>query len=246
MDDRRFMLADAARTRLRSSRATWSVTLRAEYDPRRELLQVSLSDGRTFSGDARTRGEMFSVDVHGRSVEGQIISGAWDEGLAALAGRKVSLLRTAKPGQYQVAPITLLSQASIAELEKHAGHAVDARRFRMTLLLTGCEPHEEDGWQGRLVECGQAVLRIGSGVPRCAVTNCHPETGVRDLDTLAILARYRTSVADGGIPFGVYATVEKPGCASAILCARCDRPCCAATIILAWEEPTAPVRRRCC
>jgi hypothetical protein len=35
---------------------------------------------------------------------------------------------------------------------------------------------------------------------------------VRDLDTLAILARYRTSVADGGIPFGVYATVEKPGC----------------------------------
>ena len=63
----------------------------------------------------------------------------------------------------------------------------------------------------RRVRLGGAVVRIGGGVGRCAVTTRDPDTSVRDLDTLRLLRAYREPLADGEIPFGVYAAVEEPG-----------------------------------
>jgi len=64
---------------------------------------------------------------------------------------------------------------------------------------------------GGHVEIGEAVVRIPGPVPRCVVTTQHPETGIRDLDTLRIVKAYR-GVRDGRkVDFGVYADVEEPG-----------------------------------
>ena len=79
----------------------------------------------------------------------------------------------------------------------------------MLLHLDGCGPHEEDDWLGRHVRIGEAVVRVVELVERCVVTTRDPTTGRRDLDTLALLKRYR-----GSIDFGVRASVVEPGAVS--------------------------------
>jgi uncharacterized protein YcbX len=81
----------------------------------------------------------------------------------------------------------------------------------MLFTLAGCDAHEEDSWNGRLVRVGEAVLRLGGPVDRCAVTTRDPDTGERDLDTLRLIKGYRGQRDGKLIDFGVYATVERPG-----------------------------------
>jgi uncharacterized protein YcbX len=82
----------------------------------------------------------------------------------------------------------------------------------MLFELAGCSPHEEDEWEGRRFRLGGAVIRVGGGVDRCAVTTRDPDTATRDLDTLRVLAGYRgRRESDGAVLFGVYAYVEQPG-----------------------------------
>src|SRR5205823_1750721 len=67
---------------------------------------------------------------------------------------------------------TLLGTGSLAALGAAAGvdEPVDPRRFRMTFGIEGLAPHEEDGWIGREVRLGGALLRVGGNVGRCAFT----------------------------------------------------------------------------
>jgi len=115
--------------------------------------------------------------------------------------------------------LTLVSAESVAELGRRAGREgdPDARRFRMLLEIEGCAaPHEEDTWDGLLVRVGAAVVRMSGRVPRCVVTTQDPRTGLRDLDTLRTINRYRGVMeedGDRGLPFGMYAEVESPGVA---------------------------------
>jgi uncharacterized protein YcbX len=111
------------------------------------------------------------------------------------------------------APVTLVSDGSLARLAREAGReAIDARRFRMLFQLEGCDAHEEDTWGGRTFAAGSAVLRVGGPVDRCAVTTRDPDTGERDLETLRLLKDYRGQrESDGAVLFGVYAYVERPG-----------------------------------
>ena len=81
----------------------------------------------------------------------------------------------------------------------------------MLIELEGTRPHEEDEWAGRLVQVGDAVLRGGGPVGRCANTTYDPDTGLRDFDTLRALKEYRGQAANGALCLGVYAEVERPG-----------------------------------
>ena len=58
---------------------------------------------------------------------------------------------------------------------------------------------------------GDAVVQIEEVVGRCAVTTQDPDTGVSDLDTLRILARYRPPGSGEPLPIGVWGNVEQPG-----------------------------------
>ena len=111
------------------------------------------------------------------------------------------------------APVTLVSDGSVARLAREAGReAVDARRFRMLFGFDGCDAHEEDTWDGTRFSAGEAVLRVGGAVDRCAVTTRDPDTGERDLDTLRLLKDYRGQrESDGAVLFGVFAYVDRPG-----------------------------------
>jgi uncharacterized protein len=122
----------------------------------------------------------------------------------------VRIVRPDGPGELQEAPVTLVSRASLDRLEHEAGRRVDPRRFRMLFDLDRCGEHEEDSWGGRRVRIGGALIRVGGGVGRCAVTTRDPDTGERDLDTLRMIAAYRPP-EDSEICFGVYADVVQEG-----------------------------------
>jgi uncharacterized protein YcbX len=89
---------------------------------------------------------------------------------------------------------------------------LDARRFRMNLEIDGCDPYEEDSWDGGLVRIGEATIRVRGQIPRCVVTTLDPDTGEKDFTTLNLIARHRERIGGrGGLPFGMYAEVVEAG-----------------------------------
>jgi MOSC domain-containing protein len=211
VENRRFLLVDAAGERLRSSVTYWPIVLSGRYDAAREILTVQLPDGTELEGSALALGERVHPKVDDRTVPSRVVEGPWTEPLSRLAGRPVWIARPDRPGMAQPEPLTVVSEGSVARLGREAGKSVDGRRFRMLFTVRGCRAHEEDEWEGRLVRFGEAVIRVGGPVPRCALTTRSPDTGERDLDTLNLIKAYR-GVRDGdAIDFGVYARVEEPG-----------------------------------
>ena len=109
--------------------------------------------------------------------------------------------------------MSTVSYASVGALASRGALTgdLDPLRFRINLELDGCEPYEEDSWDGRRVRIGGAVVRIQGQVPRCVVTTQDPATGRKDWNTLKQIATQRERIPGGGLPFGVYAVVETPG-----------------------------------
>ena len=212
-ENRRFFLVDRDGQRLRSSLTPWPVRVRADYDADTERLRMRLPDGRTIEGNAVARGEAIHSTSGTIDVTGRVVEGPWNEPLSKLAGKDVRLARADHAGAGMNAPVTLVSDGSLERLAREAGRGtIDARRFRMLFELEGCDEHEEDTWDGMRFAAGEAVLRVGGPVDRCAVTTRDPDTGERDLDTLRLLKDYRgRRESDGAVLFGVYAFVERPG-----------------------------------
>jgi len=211
LQNRRFLLVDGDGKRLRSSLTSWPMVVRADYDDTTERLRMTFPDGEVLEGGALGSDDIVDLDYHGRTVRSRVVAGEWDERLSSLAGQGVSVVRPEEHGQVMEAPVTLLSDGSIERVAQEAGRPVDGRRFRMLFTLSGCQPHEEDEWDGRLLRIGEAVARGGGPVDRCAMTTRDPDTGERDLDTLRLIKNYRGVSGRGTIDFGVYATVEGPG-----------------------------------
>lgn len=212
---RRFHLIDA-------SGELWSggafgplVRVRARYDLIAERLTLTFPGGRVIDGDATAVGAPVTTDFYGRPVPGREVAGPFTEALSDFAGRPVTLIRCERDGDgVDVHPLSLISDASVRDLARRGGRdqALDARRFRMNIEIGGCEPYDEDTWHDRRLRVGEAIIRVVGPIPRCVVTTQGPETGERDWNTLAQIARYRPRIAgDGGLPFGVYARVEAPG-----------------------------------
>ena len=211
--NRRFFVIGADGERLRGSRTPWLTLLDADYDEEAERLTVRFPGGIEVTGSAAAGGERIHTAAGTLDLDGTVVEGPWTEPLSEVAGRAVRLVRADRLDAVAAAPATLVSDGSLARLAAEAGvEKLDARRFRMLFELAGCEPHEEDGWEGRQLAIGEALVRVGAGVDRCAVTTRDPETAKRDLDTLRVLADYRgRRESDGAVLFGVYATVEQPG-----------------------------------
>jgi uncharacterized protein YcbX len=108
---------------------------------------------------------------------------------------------------------SFISRASLEALERLAGAAIDARRFRMLVEVDGLdEAHEEDTWVGRQLRVGAALVRVRGHVGRCLITERDPESGRSDLPTLDLLRSYRGDLqTTEPLAFGVYGEVLEPG-----------------------------------
>ncbi len=212
VENRRFYVADRRGRRFGNLQNGWLVRIRAEYDPAAEHLRIRFPDGQEVEGAADVLGDPVKTDFYGRRVEGHVVVGRWNDLLSELAGEPVRLVRPLRAGDAcDVEVATLLSEASLDRLARELDASVDGRRFRMLFTLEDCEPHEEDLWAGREFRLGEASIRVGGPVPRCAVTTQNPESGEPNLDTLRGIKRYRGLREGKKIDFGVYADVLEPG-----------------------------------
>jgi uncharacterized protein YcbX len=213
--NRRFYFVDELGELFSGSTFGPLVQIRATHDPESERLTLTFPDGFEVDGSTAELGPAHTTDYYGRPVPAREVEGPFAAAVSAFVSRPVRLLRCDRDGDgADVHPLTVVSSASVSDLAARGKHEepLDARRFRINLELDGCDPYEEDAWDGRSVRVGEAIVRITGQIPRCVVTTQGPETGHKDWDTLTQIAKYRPRiVGDGGLPFGVYAHVETPG-----------------------------------
>jgi len=127
--------------------------------------------------------------------------------LSEVVGRPVTVEHSPL-GVFDASPVHLVSDASLAAVDRWLDSEVDRRRFRPNLIVEPADrrPFAEDGWTGRRLAVGETlVLEVVSPTARCAVTTIDPDTLERDTRVLAALARERENL------FGVYARVGRPG-----------------------------------
>ncbi len=158
-------------------------------------------------------GDAVTVDFFGaRPVEGHVVVGPWSAALSDFAGRALRLVKATTPGtSFDGFPISMCSSGSLLALALAAkANTIDGRRFRQNLYISGTPPHAEDGWIGRELRIGEAVIRVKMRDERCAITTHSPDTGDIDMNTLKIIASYRTDQPKE-VNFGVYCTVVQPG-----------------------------------
>ncbi|UGS37276.1 MOSC domain-containing protein [Capillimicrobium parvum] len=214
--DRAFFLVDVE-DRIRSVTLVGAlVRMRADYDPASSRLTVVAGDGSEHAGDVRLGEAVTGLDFGGGPRPGREVLGAWSALFSEAAGESLRLVKVddAAVGT-DVAPVTLLGEGSLAELERRSGLGpIDPRRFRMLIQFASDEPRVEETWEGREIAVGEARLRVGGTVPRCAATTRHPEQGDRDAPIVRAIRDYRGVQETGlgrGVPFGVYAEVLRGG-----------------------------------
>ena len=174
-------------------------------------LTLTLPDGSRAHGVPQASGETLTCDYWGRSVPLTLTEGPHASLLSRFLGTDVRLAAAPRGGVVFGDPVTLVGTATVRDLAERLGRPVEPARFRATLLVETDQPYVEDTWLGAEVGVGGARLRVGVPVPRCAVVDHDPDTGVGDLRVLRALVGSRPVNAAGEPVLGVYAACVRPG-----------------------------------
>lgn len=111
-------------------------------------------------------------------------------------------------------PVLLASENSLAMLNDWIAEGprsdegpLPMTRFRPNLVVAGASAFAEDGWAR--VRIGDAVFRVIKGCDRCVLTTRDPETGDKQMEPIATLARHRRW--DGKTWFAASLVPDNPG-----------------------------------
>ena len=169
-------------------------------------LRLDLPDGSRASADLGHLGEPVRTRLFGKERSGRVVDGDASTALSELAGEPLRLVLADGPGVgWDEGPVSLVGTSSVSAVGSPGG---DADRYRMLVELTGTAPFEEDGWVGRQLQAGEAVLRVTQQLGRCVVITRHPRSGERDWEGLEALAAAR---GRDQLCLGVIAEVVRPG-----------------------------------
>jgi uncharacterized protein YcbX len=208
--DRRFAIAHGAARRLDPANPEWMpkgfflqlmaneklATLQTRFDPESGLLTIARNGRQVCRGNiteptGRAVVEQFMAAYMGSQARGQ-------PRLVECRGQPFSDTRSPF--------VSLINEASAADLGRVVGRPVDPMRFRGNILIEGVAAWNELDWVGRTLRIGEAALRVEERTGRCAATNVDPETGIRDM-TLPRSMHH----AFGHEDCGVYARVVESG-----------------------------------
>lgn len=215
-DDRRWMIVDANDRFLTGRQLARMVLIRATPEGDGLLLDApampTLRVAKPLADAQRV-----SVVVWDDIVDAARADGAAEAWLSEFLGQPVRLVamdgasfRTAesRPGVdasdvsfADAYPFLVISQASLDGLNTKLTAPIGMKRFRPNLVVSGCEPHAEDGW--RRVRIGAVRFDVVKTCTRCAFTTVDPERGERDPrgEPLRTLKTYRRT--EDGITFGM-------------------------------------------
>ena len=212
--DRAFAVVDEASRLVNGKRVGTLALIRPNFDADARRLTLTFPEGDVVSGDV-TFGDPIEAWFFGKPRGAWLVEGPWADALSARARQPIRLIALrAGEGLDRGPSATLLSTAALTSLAAAAGESdpLDRRRFRMTFGIDGVPAHAEDGWFGRDVRVGDAVVSPVGNVGRCAVTTHDPDTGVASFDTLRILQATRGDLpTTEPLPFGVWADVVEAG-----------------------------------
>lgn len=102
--------------------------------------------------------------------------------------------------------LSLINLATVRDIERTLGAAVDPLRFRGNLYVDGLPAWAEFDWLGRTVNAGGVAFEAFARIDRCAATNVNPQTAERDLTLPASLLK-----AYGHPDCGIYLRVTTGG-----------------------------------
>lgn len=210
--DRAFFIIDGRGELFTQRELPALVQVRASYDVDRGELALTFPDGAAVRGVPEPAEPVTTGFFDERQVEGRVVAGGWNEALSEFAGQPLRLVKPGSRGTtFDGYPLSMCSTASLEALARAAGvAAIDGRRFRQNIYIEGIAAHGEDEWLDGEVRVGQAIVRVKMRDSRCRVTTQSPDTGELDLNTLKIIASYRTDQPKE-VNFGVYCTVGQPG-----------------------------------
>lgn len=184
---------------------------------RAERLTLRFPDGSSVSEEVE-HGEQLQTSFHSTPRLARVVRGPFAQALSTHVGEQLRLVSAADGSSAvdrgDLGALSLVSRASLRTLAGVADRSeVDARRFRMSIVIDGVDPFEEDDWIGRELRIGSEVrLRPRGHIGRCVVTTLHPETGLHDLPTLDALRELRAgATSTEPLPFGIHAAVLSPG-----------------------------------
>lgn len=103
-----------------------------------------------------------------------------------------------------LAPLLVLTEASMDELSRRAGRHVPISRFRPNIVISGAEaPHAEDRW--RSIRIGSAQLTAVGPCARCSIIEVDQDRAAKDkvFSVYGVLAGYRDA-GPGQVVFGQY------------------------------------------
>ncbi len=86
-------------------------------------------------------------------------------------------------------PFLLISQASLDDLNSRLADPLPMLRFRPNLVVSGCEPYEEDRW--RRIRIGAMEFRVVKPCSRCVITTIDPASAEKGAEPLRTLGQYR-------------------------------------------------------
>ena len=211
--DRRFYLVNR-QGRLLSRRQVGKLAqLVTSWDVETEQLRIAFPDGTVLEGQPELDNPVWTI-IWGRRVRARPLMGDWMPAISDFCGEPAVLMMSELPCQvFDEFPVSVLSRASVERLSAEMGMSQDeclaTDRFRPTLLLDGCEPHQEDGWMNQQIAVGDAVVRILAPDPRCVIIDQDPVTGETDTEAVRSILGYRPNAM--AAYFGVYGIVERPG-----------------------------------
>ena len=96
-------------------------------------------------------------------------------------------------------PFLLISQASLDDLNQRLATALPMNRFRPNIVVAGCEPFAEDGWQQ--LQIGTATFYPVKPCARCPIPTIDQATAAVGKEPLTTLAKFRRT-AVGKVIFG--------------------------------------------
>lgn len=208
--DRRWGIRDRRTGRILTARRRPELLL-ATASLREGLPLITLPDGRTAEGPGEQTDELLSEWLAG-PVSLVASSGA-DGGRAeyfadATDDASEAIEWTMPAGRYvDAAPVLLLTTASLrAAAALHPDGVWDPRRFRPNVLVDlEDEGWVEDGWIGRPIEVGSAVLTPAQPCIRCTMVT-RPQPGLdADVEIFRTLARHHRGHV------GAWCDVRVPG-----------------------------------
>ena len=208
-EDRRFFLADDTNRLVDRLIVGELVQIAAHTDPGGTRLRLAFPDG-TVVDDEVVLGDPIETPIHGRTGVGHVVVGPWTEPLSdfTAAARSPSSGATGRAARGRAT-----RPASSAMGRSPSWPATRAWR-RWTPGGSGCSSRSKGSPPTRKTpgsaagsRSAIAVLAVTLPDARCAITTQHPDTGVRDLDTLRTIIAYR-GLRDGKhADFGVLADV---------------------------------------